>query len=209
MRPGRHVGCAFGEFAQRIGKIKGSVQNRPNVGAGGPHGNETNRDTPQHFNFFFYATGITPAMTLKMVGEGSQYACAFVDAQGNPLDGGKAYRVHMPAHIPAKDFWSFTLYDNQTRSMLQTDQRLPAVGSLTKGLLVNADGSVDVYFGPKLQLARKATGCRPYPVRAGTPCSDCTARSSRGSTRPGDPVRSSRGRDLRGREAPKASVAYS
>ena len=77
-----------------------------------------------------------------VVGQGSQYAAAFVDAQGDPLDGSKTYKVHMPPNIPAKDFWSFTLYDNQTRSMLQTDQQFPAVGSLTKGLLVNADGSV-------------------------------------------------------------------
>jgi len=81
-------------------------------------------------------------MTAKMVGEGSQYARAFVDSAGNPLDRGKTYRVHLPPHVPAKDFWSFTLYDNQTRSMLQTDQRFPAIGSLTKGLMVNAtDGT--------------------------------------------------------------------
>jgi hypothetical protein len=75
--------------------------------------------------FFFYATGVTPAMTEKMVGKGSQYAGAFVDANGNPLDGSKTYSVHMPPNVPAKDFWSYTLYDNQTRSMLQTDQRFP------------------------------------------------------------------------------------
>jgi hypothetical protein len=65
--------------------------------------------------FFFYATGVTPAMTEKMVGEGSQYAAAFVDSKGNPLDGSKTYSLRMPPHIPAKNFWSFTLYDNQTR----------------------------------------------------------------------------------------------
>jgi hypothetical protein len=43
--------------------------------------------------FFFYATGITPAMSMKMVGAGSQYAAAFVDSKGQPLDGGKRYRL--------------------------------------------------------------------------------------------------------------------
>jgi hypothetical protein len=33
--------------------------------------------------------------------------------------------------------------------MLQTDQQFPSVGSLTTGLVVNPDSSVDVYFGPK------------------------------------------------------------
>jgi len=114
-------------------------------------------------SFFFYATGITPAMTEEMVGQGSQYAAAFVDANGNPLDGSKTYKVHLPPNIPAKDFWSFTLYDNQTRSMLQTDQQFPAVGSLTKGLLVNADGSVDVYFGPKAPADKENNWVQTVP----------------------------------------------
>jgi hypothetical protein len=80
---------------------------------------------------------------------------AHVDAKGNPLDGSKTYSLHMPPNIPAKAFWSFTLYDNQTRSMLQTDQEFPAVGSLTKGLQTNADGSVDVYFGPKAPAGKE------------------------------------------------------
>jgi hypothetical protein len=99
--------------------------------------------------FHFYATGITPAMAMKMVGKGSAYAAGFVDAKGDPLDGGKTYKVHLPPKIPAKRFWSFTLYDNQSRSMLQTDQQFPGVSSLTKGMVVNPDSSVDVYFGPK------------------------------------------------------------
>lgn len=53
------------------------------------------------------------------------------------------------AKAPVKDFWSAIVYDNQTRSMLQTDQDFPQVSSLDKGLVVNKDGSVDVYFGPK------------------------------------------------------------
>ncbi len=96
--------------------------------------------------FFFYATGITPAMAMKMVGQGSAYAGCFVDSKGEPLDGKKNYQIHMPPNVPAKDFWSFTAYDNQTRSMLQTDQQYPAIGSENKGLIVNKDGSVDVYF---------------------------------------------------------------
>ncbi len=97
----------------------------------------------------FYATGITPAMAIKNVGKGSQYAIAYLDKEGNALDGSKIYKIHLPPNVPAKDFWSFTLYDNQTRAMLQTDQRFPGLDNLGKGLKQNGDGSFDVYFGPK------------------------------------------------------------
>jgi hypothetical protein len=113
--------------------------------------------------FFFYATGITPAMAEKMVGKGSQYAMAFVDANGDPLDGAKTYKIHLPPNIPAKDFWSFVLYDNQTRSMLQTDQQYPSVSSQKKGLLVNTDGSVDAYFGPKPPAGKEPNWIQTAP----------------------------------------------
>jgi hypothetical protein len=98
--------------------------------------------------FFYYATGVTPAMAMKMVGVGSQYAAAFVDSEGKPLDGSKTYKIHLPPNIPVKTFWSFVVYDNQTRSELQTDERLPSIGSQKKGIVINPDTSADVYFGP-------------------------------------------------------------
>ena len=113
--------------------------------------------------FFFYATGVTPAMDSRAVGQGSQYMAAFVDSTGKPLDGGKNYRLHLPPNIPVANFWSVILYDNQTRSMLQTDQQWPAVSSQTKGLLVNADGSVDVYFGPEPPVGKESNWIQTIP----------------------------------------------
>jgi hypothetical protein len=99
--------------------------------------------------FFFLATGVTPAMDTKIVGEGSTYPWTAVDGNKNPLDGGKNYKLHLPPNIPVKTFWSVIVYSDQTRSMVQTDQQFPSVSSQNKDLLVNTDGSVDVYFGPK------------------------------------------------------------
>jgi hypothetical protein len=113
----------------------------------------------------FYATGITPAMAIKNVGVGSQYLIAYLDKDGNALDGSKTYKVHLPPNIPAKDFWSFTLYDNQTRSMLQTDQRLPAVDSLGK-VKANADGSYDIYFGPSAPEGMESNWIQTVPGKA-------------------------------------------
>jgi hypothetical protein len=101
--------------------------------------------------FFYYATGITPAMIMRLPDVGSQYVWAFTDAAKNYLNGAKTYKVTLPPNIPAGRFWSLTLYDNQTRSMLQTPQRYPRAGSQsypTSAASANPDGSTTVYFGP-------------------------------------------------------------
>ena len=74
-----------------------------------------------------------------------------MDSSGEYFDGGKTYKVTLPPKVPAEKFWSFTVYDNQTRSMLDTPQRYPRAGSQsypTPAAEANADGSTTVYFGP-------------------------------------------------------------
>jgi hypothetical protein len=143
---------------------KNSAWNTPFVGGSYQFLKEKGvRNLDARTYFFFYATGITPAMAEVVIGKGSAYAAAFVDAKGDPLDGGKNYKVHLPPNIPEKKFWSFTLYDSQSRSMLQTDQQFPSVGSLTKGLVVNPDKSVDVYFGPKAPAGKENNWVQTMP----------------------------------------------
>jgi hypothetical protein len=113
--------------------------------------------------FFYSVIGVSPAETLKMIGIGSQYAIAERDALGRYLNGSKTYRLHLPPGIPVKDFWSLTIYDPQTRSMLQTDQRFPSTGSQKKGIIINPDTSVDVYFGPESPPGKEANWIQTIP----------------------------------------------
>src|SRR5262245_9767723 len=79
-------------------------------------------------NFFYGITGITPGMAMRLPGIGSQYLLASLDAHKQSLDGAKTYKVTLPKGIPEANFWSFTGYDNQSRSMLDTPQRYPRAG---------------------------------------------------------------------------------
>lgn len=113
--------------------------------------------------FFYMATVNTPAMVMKMVGAGSQYAAAYTDEDGNYLDGGKSYRLNVPAGVPAKDFWSVVVYDPQTRSQLQTGQPLPSKNNKLHELIANDDGSIDLYFGPSPPPGKEANWIETVP----------------------------------------------
>jgi hypothetical protein len=101
---------------------------------------------------FYYAYTLdSPGMIMRLPKVGSQYLINFMDADKNYYDGGKTYKVTLPKGIPEAAFWSFTVYDNQSRSMLQTPQRFPRAGSQSYPSPAgepNADGSTTVYFGP-------------------------------------------------------------
>jgi len=118
-----------------------------NVFFNGKDGQTMNSDARVMFHYPY--TAVTPAMAVTMPGKGSDYGIAYVDSEKKPFDGDETYKLHLPPNPPAKDFWAVTIYDTQTRSQLQTNQPFPSVGSQTDGIKANADGSFDLYFGPK------------------------------------------------------------
>ena len=109
-------------------------------------------NTDRRASFAYIAIGMSPAMVDKHVGTGSQYLWTPRDASGAFLDGGKRYRLHVPANIPVKNFWSVVAYDADSRSILRSGQPFPSVSSYT-GPAANADGSIDLDFGPDAPTA--------------------------------------------------------
>jgi len=105
--------------------------------------------------FFTYAYSASPAMAVNMENVGAKYPTTFVDSEGEFLNGGNSYKLHLPPNIPAALFWSATVYDPITGSGLDNGQRFPSLNTMDEPAL-NADGSLDIYFGPTSPGAGKA-----------------------------------------------------
>jgi hypothetical protein len=105
-------------------------------------------------------------MATTHVGVGSDYALAFLDSNDKPFDGSKTYKLHLPPNVPVNNFWAVTLYDTQTRTQLQTNQLFPTVGSQTKGMQKNADGSYDVYFAPEAPEGKEGNWLQTVPGKS-------------------------------------------
>lgn len=113
-------------------------------------------------DYTFEAITVAAGMILKVPGVGSQYYSAAKSKDGEWLDGGKNYVLHIPAKVPAKEFWSVIVYDNSTRSIIANGVSKTSVSSSDKSQ-VNADGSIDVYFGPKAPKGKESNWIKTIP----------------------------------------------
>ncbi len=96
---------------------------------------------------FYEAIGMSAGSITKTPGVGQTYLACYRDRDGHAFDGGKTYRLHVPAYVPAKLFWSITLYDIETRCLIQNNEQI-ADRSSRLDLVKSADGSVELYFCP-------------------------------------------------------------
>jgi len=113
--------------------------------------------------YYFLGFGVSAAIGKPAVGAGSVYWVAFRDGTGAYLDGGKTYKLTVPGPVPAQLFWSMTLYNADTRSMIVTDQDRAAIRSLLDKPQANTDGSYDLYFGPEAPPGKEGTWVKTIP----------------------------------------------
>ncbi|MNQ74726.1 hypothetical protein D3C85_894920 [compost metagenome] len=101
-------------------------------------------------------------MITKTPNVGQAYLGCYFDSEGNWLDGGKNYTLNIPANPPAVNFWSITVYDIATRCLIDNAQKNADLSS-RKDLVKNADGSVDLYFGPKSPAGKEKNWVQTLP----------------------------------------------
>jgi hypothetical protein len=117
---------------------------------------------------YYSAWGMSNGSVTKTPGVGQIYLGSFVDKEGRPFDGAKSYRLRVPPNPPAKLFWSVTVYDIDTRALIQNPSQKPDRVSI-QGLDKNSDGSTDIYLGPTSPKEHEKNWIQTVPGKAWFP----------------------------------------
>ena len=113
-------------------------------------------------HMFINHYSMSPGMISSRVGVGAKYAGAYKDSDGDYLVGGQSYQLTLPANVPAKLFWSVTVYDARTAAGLKNGQDYPSIGSRDKPVQ-NGDGSTTLYFSPKGPKGKEKNWVKTVP----------------------------------------------
>lgn len=101
---------------------------------------------------------------LKRLGAGQFYSISIRDKDGNAFDGSKIYRLNVPANVPVEQYWSVTAYDRDTHALIKGMPRASRSSQIPE-MQKNADGSIDVYFGPKAPAGKEPNWVPTDPAR--------------------------------------------
>lgn len=126
---------------------------------------ENYTDTYAREKWFYQAQVESPAMFSRAPGAGSLYWLGLRDNGGAYLDGGKNYRLVVPQPVPAKLFWSVTIYDALTRSEIATDQNNAALRSMFELKKIDATRGAELYFGPRAPAGKEELWIKTIPGR--------------------------------------------
>jgi hypothetical protein len=102
--------------------------------------------------------------SVKNYGSATYYLDIAETADGEWLDGSKNYKLVMPAKVPVRDFWAITTYDLETAALIR-NMKKSSIDSNLKEVKKNADGSVDIYFGPKPPQGKQSNWLPTDPKR--------------------------------------------
>lgn len=119
-------------------------------------------DTEAREKWFYQAVGASPAMFKRDTTAGSLYWLGIRDRDDAYLDGAAQYRLTVPLPVPAKLFWSVTVYDADSRSQVQTAQKKAALRSMFE-LKDAAGSSVDLHFGPTAPAGQASRWIQTIP----------------------------------------------
>jgi hypothetical protein len=103
-------------------------------------------------------------IAIKRLGVGQFYLISIRDKDGNAFDGGKTYRLTVPANPPIEQYWSVTAYDRDTHALIRNVPRASRSAQIPE-MQKNADGSIDVYFGPTAPAAKESNWVPTDPQR--------------------------------------------
>ena len=92
---------------------------------------------------------------IKRLGAGQFYLISIKDKDGHAFDGSKTYRLNVPANVPVQQYWSLTAYDRKTHALIRNMPRASRSSQIQE-LQKNADGSVDIFLGPKAPKGKDA-----------------------------------------------------
>lgn len=114
--------------------------------------------------WFYEAVTTSSGMVTRTPGVGQVYLGTYKDKDGDWLDGTKSYRLRVPENAPVEQFWSMTVYDVGARCLIDNPSQ-QADRSSRMDLQVNADGSIDLYVGPKAPAGKEGNWVETVPGR--------------------------------------------
>jgi hypothetical protein len=123
----------------------------------------TYADLEARDKWFYQATGASPAMFRRSTAAGSLYWLGLRDTNGAFLDGAKTYKFTVPQPVPARLFWSVTVYDADTRSEIITDQNKAALRSLFELKNISTSQPTELYFGPTAPAGHEGQWIKTIP----------------------------------------------
>ena len=103
-------------------------------------------------------------IAIKRLGAGQFYLITIRDKDGEAYDGGKSYRLRVPPDVPVAQYWSVTAYDRDTHALIKNMPRASRASNAAD-LQKNADGSVDIYFGPVAPAGKDTNWVPTDPAR--------------------------------------------